>query len=83
VAIVIGVNPPESITNLIPACALCGDGFIRDEICGVVVGAVVVIEMARPLLAAGNNINPATRINADTAVVMRTLDDFFINLAVC
>jgi len=47
------------------------------------VGAVVVIEIARPLLAAGNNINPATRINADTAVVMRTLDDFFINLAVC
>jgi hypothetical protein len=33
------------------------------------------------LLTAGNNINPATRINADTAVAICTFDDFLINLA--
>ena len=41
---------------------------------------MVVIDMAIPLLTAGNNINPATRINADTAATMCTFDDFLINL---
>ena len=43
------------------------------------VAGAVVIDMANPLLTAGNNINPETRINADTAVVV-TVDDFLINL---
>lgn len=42
---------------------------------------MVVIDMAIPLLTAGNNINPATRINADTAAAICTFDDFLINLA--
>jgi hypothetical protein len=77
---VTGANPEVSKTNLIgPFMACAGEGFIRGVICGAL---FVVIDMASPLLAAGNNINPASRINADTAVVMRTLDDFFINLAI-
>ncbi|MGA9153670.1 MAG: ATP-binding cassette domain-containing protein, partial [Candidatus Nitrosopolaris sp.] len=38
-----------------------------------------MVVMAIPLLTAGNNINPATRINADTAVAICTFDDFLIN----
>jgi len=36
--------------------------------------------MAVPLPTDGNNINPATRINVDTAVVICSFDDFLINL---
>jgi len=41
---------------------------------------MAVIDMAIPLLTAGNNINPATRINADTAAAICTFNDFLINL---
>jgi hypothetical protein len=41
---------------------------------------MAVIDMAIPLFTAGNTVNPATRINADTAATICTFDDFLINL---
>jgi hypothetical protein len=59
-----------------PAWLPCVDvGFNSIDSSGM-----AVIDMAIPLLTAGTNINPATRINADTAVAICTFDDFLINL---
>jgi hypothetical protein len=60
-----------------PPCVPCFDvGFNSFDSSGM-----AVIDMAIPLLTAGNNINPTRRINADTAVAICTFDDFLITLA--